>query len=325
MGLLLVCAELVLRMAHYVPYYLDSRAFMASQNPQMVYELKPGFRGLYAGVPISISSMGFRENGQNGQTDERSTPRLRVLTIGDSITFGQGVGDDATLAQQIKAKLKERGISIDVQNLGIPGYDTCQEYWLYKERGMHLKHDAVLHIYYENDTDPPVFRVVNGAVISPDTQLGRFHAVAAWARKHSLIYNVIWTRWQVFKHRMNTTDHYLTMLATKFSEHNPGWQRSKACLKDLVALAQSRSIRVIVIPFPIPGLLNEKPYPLNHYIESVCKAAEANKAACLDVVPSLQQSDMKLTVSSVEDHPSAEVYQAVADQVAAFVQHELAY
>jgi hypothetical protein len=62
-SILLVLAEALLRFGGYTPYYLDSEAFIASRNPQIIYELKPGFRGLYAGVPISINAMGVRGNG----------------------------------------------------------------------------------------------------------------------------------------------------------------------------------------------------------------------------------------------------------------------
>jgi hypothetical protein len=155
--------------------------------------------------------------------------------------------------------------------------------------------------------------VKNGVVISPDTQTGTFHAVTAWARESIVIYNLVWTRWQVLKHRMNTTGSYFKTLATKFTQKNPGWERSKACLKDMVSLARNHSARVIVIPFPVLGFLGEKPYPLNTYIQSICKEAETNGAECLDVVSFLRQFDIRLTVSSVEDHPSAQVYEKIAE------------
>jgi hypothetical protein len=101
----------LLRCVGYTPYYLDSQAFVPSRNPQILYELKPGFHGLYAGVPVSINAMGLRGNEQaNGN----GMSTLRVLTIGDSIAFGQGVSDDATLAEQIKRRLQERGLQIEV-------------------------------------------------------------------------------------------------------------------------------------------------------------------------------------------------------------------
>ena len=169
----LACVEILLRVSGYIPYYLDAQAFVASRNPQILYELRPGFHGLYAGVPVSINARGFR--GHELVTNNGAgVAATRIMTIGDSITFGQGVQDDATLAEQIKKHYNkyQETQSVEVYNLGVPGYDTCQEYWLYNERGGEINPNLVLLIYYENDTDPPVFRVDNGRVLSPDIQSG---------------------------------------------------------------------------------------------------------------------------------------------------------
>ena len=55
-----IVLEIFLRLSGYTPFYLDGRAFAVSPDSRIVYELRPGFRGLYAGVLISINSYGFR-------------------------------------------------------------------------------------------------------------------------------------------------------------------------------------------------------------------------------------------------------------------------
>jgi hypothetical protein len=43
--------EIFLRVSGYTPFYLNAEAFIRSRNPEVVYELRPDFKGLYAGVP----------------------------------------------------------------------------------------------------------------------------------------------------------------------------------------------------------------------------------------------------------------------------------
>ena len=57
----------------------------------------------------------------------RSTPivadddAFRILVIGDSLTYGVGVADEATYPSVIAAELSKRGFRVQVTNLGVPG------------------------------------------------------------------------------------------------------------------------------------------------------------------------------------------------------------
>lgn len=140
----------------------------------------------------------------------------------------------------------------------------------------------------------------------------------AAARKRSDIYNLVWTRWQVAKKRFGQ-QHYREDVDRKFEATNPAWQRSRAYLTKLIVLAHAHSIRVIVLPFPVLSAISEQPYPFQKYVRAVCDAARAVGAECVDSVPVLQHSNFRLTVSKVEDHPSAQVYGKLAEQLAGVV------
>ena len=83
----------------------------------------------------------------------------------------------------------------------------------------------------------------------------------------------------------------------------------------MISLARARSIRIVVIPFPVMGGIAETPYPFGRYIATVCEAARIEGAECLDIVPALQQLRARLTVSNVENHPSAAVYMKIAEEI----------
>ncbi len=191
----LIGTEVVLRALRYRPYYLDGGAFVPSKNGELVYELRPGWRGLYAGVPTQINSMGWRGiEPRRGNSEET----FRIVVIGDFIAFGQGVEEGETLADQLRASLeKKRGVGGLVVNLGVPGYNTCQEYWRFREHGLFVRPHVAVLLYVENDTAPPVFHVRSGKVLPPDVRPGLWGDLAAQARKQSRVYNLVWTRWQV--------------------------------------------------------------------------------------------------------------------------------
>lgn len=312
---ILLLLEGILRIAGYVPWYLDGRAYIPSTNPGTVYELRPGFSGLYAGAPIVINSDGFR-----GKELAKLQPRFRLVVVGDSFAFGQGVRDDETLAEQLAVRLQQKmGASVDVINLGVPGYNTCQEYSRFKERALLLKPQAALLLYVENDTEPSPFSVKGDLVISPDVRTGLLGDLAAAARESSATYNLAWTRFQLLKGATYSIDQYRELVARKFDLANPSWGKSKACLADMISLAKAQSIRFVVIPFPILQGLTTKPYPFEMYTKAICDAVRTSGAECLDVVPTLQDLDIRLTVSQTEQHPSTEVYRRITEPIAAIL------
>ena len=309
----LLSAEAVLRGVGYTPYYLEARALEPSQVPDITYQLRPGFKGLYAGLPISINSMGYRGNETPAEIEKAA---VRIVVIGDSVAFGQGVPDGQNLPDKLAARLRDRlKRPVVVVNLGVPGYDTCQESGTFRERALALKPQVALLIYVDNDTDPPSIEVKDGAIVTPDVRTGPFGDFMAWLRKGSAAYNFLWAHWQVIKSPGATIDTYRATLARKFNETNPGWRRSEACLADIARLAKAHSVRLIVVPFPVLNGLKAHPYPFAQYIQTVCQAARKQGAECVDVVPALENAQIPLRVSSVEHHPSAAVYERIAQQL----------
>jgi hypothetical protein len=91
------------------------------------------------------------------------------------------------------------------------------------------------------------------------------------------------------------------------------------CLADMISLAKAQSIRLVVIPFPILQGLAIKPYPFEMYTKAICDAARTDGAECLDVVPALQDLEIRLTVSQTERHPSADVYRRITEPIVAIL------
>ena len=95
--------------------------FLFQPDPASVYTLRPGFHGREIAlggefdVPVAVDGQGLRVEPHS------APPRPRVLAIGDSMTFGEGVTD----AQTYSAVL-ERTLGARVDNAGVPGYSSAQ-------------------------------------------------------------------------------------------------------------------------------------------------------------------------------------------------------
>jgi len=147
-------SEIVLRAIGYQPSYFDATLFRPGPDSLLPYTLRQGYRGSYAGKTVTIDSAGYRV----------VAPRIRarpaswrhdsvpvVLLVGDSEVFGQGLGDSETIGSQLQDSLTALGLDVRVENIGVPGYNSWNEYAAIVEYLRRSRADHVVVIYVPND------------------------------------------------------------------------------------------------------------------------------------------------------------------------------
>lgn len=97
------------------------------------------------GTLASTNSRGIR--GTREYAVPKSPSVIRLVALGDSMTFGDGVPDDATWPAQLESALPHT----EVANLGVPAYAHDQMYFALRNDGMALQPDAVVLGFYRDD------------------------------------------------------------------------------------------------------------------------------------------------------------------------------
>ncbi len=120
-------------------------------HPVRLQQLAPSYDGWFAGVPVKINRLGFRD--PRDYTLEKSPRTVRILVLGDSVTFGHGSIYEHSYPFLVEQRLKAWRPDIDWQvwNLGVPGYNTSQELAQLLELGPSFNPDLVVVGFYEND------------------------------------------------------------------------------------------------------------------------------------------------------------------------------
>jgi len=88
-------------------------------DPDLFWSPRPGYRGEFMDRPVTINRLGLR-----GPELRAPRPARRILCLGDSITFGYGVGDDETYPAALGRALAAQGV--EVVNGGVTGYTSHQ-------------------------------------------------------------------------------------------------------------------------------------------------------------------------------------------------------
>ena len=120
-------------------------------DPVRGNRLAPGYRGFFAGVPVHINALGFRDRREYNL--EKSPGTFRILVLGDSVTFGHGTLDETTYPFLLEQRLREwrPDVNWEVWNLGVPGYNTSQELAYLTEVETRYDPDLAIVGFFAND------------------------------------------------------------------------------------------------------------------------------------------------------------------------------
>jgi lysophospholipase L1-like esterase len=102
--------------------------------------------------PVAMNSLGLR----GPELGPKSAGTKRILCLGDSLTYGQGVADDETIPAGLEAELNElsagdSSVRWETVNAGHRAYATHQELGLLRELGPTIQPDVVVVFWYWND------------------------------------------------------------------------------------------------------------------------------------------------------------------------------
>lgn len=197
------------------PQRLDNNLDCFEPDSVLVFSMKKGYRTIHSSfefsVPVAISSFGIR--------DKEITPKhestFRVIGLGDSFTFGNGVKLEETFLKQLESCLKPTVPSVEVINCGIPAYSPLQELRFLERYRASLEPDVViLGFFVGNDfiesgdlydsAGTPTLRVVDGNLVS----------TRAAEREHSMIRLIS----QPLRYYLSTHSHLYVFLRDRGSQ-----------------------------------------------------------------------------------------------------------
>jgi len=151
-------AELIARI-WYTPQKYEYTG-MFEYDREKVFGLKKNATGLYWGGAYTTNSYGFR--GKEIPL-EKPANTVRVLVVGDSVSFGHGVNDDQIFSYILEQSLneylveQESAIAAEVINTSVPGNSPFQEYHDMK-RGLAFSPDIIVLQITLNDIIEPFAR-----------------------------------------------------------------------------------------------------------------------------------------------------------------------
>lgn len=151
----LLAAEIVCRIRFGAPLGERLPLLEIRANRARGYEMVPDRDHYTYEERVHVNHLGLRGPDLPPKTAEE----YRILCLGDSTTFGQGVPEDATIPALLESDLAEAaaaaGRTVRAVNGGLRGYATIHELALLRELGSEIRPDLVVLLWYTNDLERP--------------------------------------------------------------------------------------------------------------------------------------------------------------------------
>jgi len=247
---------------------------------------------------------GFRDARPLTPNVERG--RKRIMFVGDSFTFGQGVANPADrFSDRVGAVLEQAhpGRYI-VANVGVSGYSTAQITPMVAE--------ALDRKYEMSDV---VYTICLNDIDGFYTDVNQLYQTMEPRRPTLFLFRDTYFLNLLYFHTQQYTIPELRMYDAMLRQWYAGaeWERMKQSLQALQATCRDSGVELRIAVFPMVHLLGPS-YPLRNIHRQITDFCTSRGIRALDLEPALTPHvDEGLRASVFDVHPSALAHQLAAD------------
>lgn len=261
-----------------------------------------GYFGTSGRVDYRINNVGFR--GEDISVDKPPGMR-RILCLGDSFTFGEGVREEDAWPQRLG---RLAGPRTQVINAGVQGYDLDHEALYLFLYGRQLDPDVVVVAFFMNDAMP------FGETVSHHERMTETSAEPSGFAEVSAL-------WRLLERRRATARRsraYLRDLRRSFSSRR--WEEARGRIPRLREMADHDGFEIVALIFPLLYKLDGG-YPLEREHEEVRTAFADAGIEVLDLLDTYRSHRApELWAHPVDHHPNELAHAIAAERLARFLE-----
>lgn len=273
---------------------------------------------------------------------EKAHTTFRIVVLGDSVTFGQGVKRNETFPKKLESLLNSYGgrIRFEVVNLGFCGLETGAELEILTQRGINpetwqpderyrglaYNPDLIILEYTLNDSSTSgrtlekikrfddkwrkgdvVSRVNSGAYSLPIPDL-----VDKYLTINSRSYLFIINRYNQLIERLGfRKEGDMSSIFDRYKNSFRGWVYVKQALSEMAQAARTNGVPIVLAIYP--DLIKLGDYPLKEIHQKVKRVGEVWGFYTFDLLPAFEGKEAtSLWVSPADGHPNARAHEIAA-------------
>ena len=274
-------------------------------DPVLVYKHAPRLRKIYQGVAVSTNELGLRDR----ELERKQGKELRILLLGDSVTFGWGVPIEATFGRRLESILApKREGPVRTINAGVGGYNTVQEYAFLRSFLDTVEPEIVVLLYVGNDiesNDPP---------FDPWTELDLHKNTPP-----NVIRILLGKSW-LYKLGLFTLKYSRPARRTSLDQKARGVKESMDALSSIAALCRNRGIDFVTFFYRLRRESTAIPSITDELFATIRDLGHKHGFSVIDVGAWWENVDVRsITNSTVDRHPNQRGHEILAVRMADFL------
>lgn len=240
---------------------------------------------------------------------------FRILGLGDSYLYGQGVKADDRCLDLLPSKLKSTWpeTKFETINSGQPSYNTGQELQSLQRCGWRYSPDLVILHFVPNDIEPNIY--TDKPKVEFFTEYSSGFLGTDWLSQHSELWALARRKiWGQIKGRA-----YIQQSIGSFETQPEKWDQCRGAIEGIRNECRDHDVKLLVVIFPFFIQLNGK-YPFQVIHDRVNQLCAEEKIPCLDLRDKFPgYSGPELWVHPVDQHPNEIAHALAATAIAEFI------
>lgn len=284
--------------------------YVPSENKIISYELNKSYEGIYSGAYTKINSQGLRDKEYSS---EKPSNTYRIVVLGDSFTFGDGIALEETYTKQLENILNEKlnDKNYEVINFGVDGYNTIQEAEVLKEKAIKFDPDLIIIGYLPNDAEISGQNKLDNTQEENEIKKSAYFKFMNFLNKYSRF--VQYVRAKVLNLNLYHKG-YISYFSEIYAEDSIEWQKNMESIKKIADIGKENNIPVLLIIIPIPAKFNN--YHLGDIHEKVKIESINNDLYVLDTLAYFQNQELnEITVSMYNPHLNKKGNEIIANAI----------
>lgn len=250
-----------------------------------------------------------------------SGPVFRIVTVGDSFTWGDGVLAEDAYPRRLERLLWARDlpVRVEVHIISRPGWSSADEASALAARWDRLRPDLLIVGYVLNDPLPPP-GAANEALREPTHRRRPDEGLSTWLYRHSFLYSLVWDRLENTRQRRAFREHYELL----HSPDQPGWKRARYSLRSMQKLAAEDDVPAVLVIFPVFDFEDWDRYAYTDIHHLLRHTGRSMGYEVLDLLPTYRGVEgVRLPVVPFTDaHPDELAHRLAAQSIAEFLLKE---
>ena len=247
------------------------------------------------GPTVVTNQLGFRER----EIPPKNPDRYRIVVIGDSFTFGQGIEASERFSNLLEGFL---GPAYEVLNFGRPGNDMPEHLGVLED-ALKVSPDFILLQLYINDFETKQMQRPRPYPLLPSLLDREFE-------RSSVLYDLMSQQWAGIQPALGIVNTYPQYMARNLRDPDgPSSRLVFGQLRQFIERCHQAGVACGTVLFPAPDAMgpNGSNYPFGFLHERVHATCVSEQIHCLDLLPAFStiRDPRTMWVSPFDAHPNA--------------------